>query len=223
MDRPKRESKQPSWFTSEEMITSTTKPRANKATPAITSTDASSSSASVTTDIREIPSTSTGISALKRIRMKSDGKKKGNRQGTKGKPTTGKKWKKEKKQGTKGKPTTGNKRRKEKKVEKKFKGQGMMTRQDHMKLASAEHSQFIAGPWELENEFGHQDGPGKLKVAKDIAVCPNADIAVMSSLNVCIYSNEGLYKSHLELKQGMNPEVNPILIMSLSMLMVLSL
>ncbi|XP_072042328.1 uncharacterized protein [Amphiura filiformis] len=80
-------------------------------------------------------------------------------------------------------------------------------------LTSAEQSQFIAmiaGPWELEKEF-RQDGPGKLNVTRDIAVCPCGDIAVLSDTidGVCMYSNEGLYKSHLDLEQGMDPGVTP--------------
>ncbi|XP_072042344.1 mitogen-activated protein kinase kinase kinase 20-like [Amphiura filiformis] len=38
-------------------------------------------------------------------------------------------------------------------------------------LISAEQFQFIAGPWELEREFGYQHGPGKLREARNIAVC----------------------------------------------------
>ncbi|XP_072027980.1 kelch-like ECH-associated protein 1 [Amphiura filiformis] len=68
---------------------------------------------------------------------------------------------------------------------------------------SAERSQFFAGPWERERKFGTEDD--------NIAVCPNGDIAVVSYHNnsVGMYSSGGSYKSDLDLRQGMNPRVEP--------------
>ena len=35
---------------------------------------------------------------------------------------------------------------------------------------------LATGHWEFESKFGHQDGPGQLSIASDIALCPNGDI-----------------------------------------------
>ncbi len=77
-------------------------------------------------------------------------------------------------------------------------------------LESAEQKAFVTGPWELESEFGHQDGPGKLSLACHIAVCPNQDTVVADLSNtVCLYSKEAQYKFQLNLKEGMDPGVTP--------------
>ena len=71
----------------------------------------------------------------------------------------------------------------------------------------AKQSQFIAGPWELESEFGYQDGPGKLNDAWDIAVSPNGDVGVAcyGSHEVCVYGADGRYQFSLDTKQGLDP------------------
>ena len=77
-------------------------------------------------------------------------------------------------------------------------------------LSSAEKElkqRFIAGPWELEKEFGHQE-PGKLSDAVGIATNPTTqDVAVMdfTEQQVKIYCNTGEFKFSIDTTQGLLP------------------
>ena len=79
-----------------------------------------------------------------------------------------------------------------------------------LQLSSAEKElkqRFIAGPWELEKEFGHQE-PGKLSDAVGIAINPTTqDVAVMDckEQQVKIYCNTGEFKLSIDTTQGLLP------------------
>ena len=80
-----------------------------------------------------------------------------------------------------------------------------------LQLSSAERElkqkRFIAGPWELVKEFGHQE-PGKLCDAVGIAINPTTqDVAVMDNkeLQVKIYCNTGKFKFSSDTTKGLLP------------------
>ena len=77
-------------------------------------------------------------------------------------------------------------------------------------LSSAEKElkqRFIAGPWELEKEFGHQE-PGKLSDAVGIEINPTTqDVAIVDidEQQVKIYCNTGEFKFSIDTTQGLLP------------------
>ncbi|XP_072047630.1 mitogen-activated protein kinase kinase kinase 20-like [Amphiura filiformis] len=67
---------------------------------------------------------------------------------------------------------------------------------------------IITGPWKLEKQFGHQDGPGKMSEVWGIAVNPRTkDVAVadFGASQVKVYSWNGEYKFSMDTTQGLEP------------------
>ena len=83
----------------------------------------------------------------------------------------------------------------------------MFTQQSESSEQEEQMHKLVAGPWELEREIGHHDGPGKLTKARGIAVSPNGDIGIASQYGseVCVYGNDGTYKLSLDTKEELDP------------------
>lgn len=65
--------------------------------------------------------------------------------------------------------------------------------------------QIIAGPWKLEREFGHQDGPEKLSWARGIALSRDGDLAIADSKakQMRIFSIGGEHRFSVDTTHGM--------------------
>ncbi|XP_072017989.1 uncharacterized protein [Amphiura filiformis] len=69
------------------------------------------------------------------------------------------------------------------------------------------HKTFIAGPWKLEKQIGHQDGSGKLIGARGMVVNPrNGDVAVTCFRGSQVYTSNAKYKCSMDTAQRLEPE-----------------